>query len=177
MGKQFAKTNCKNMISKLNCDMNGCKQKKIVLLFLIYLLIRFFGNSFPKFWAALQQELDANEEDLMQIKSIFTALDYMTLPSIATIKNVKNLKSLESEYIGMRTNPNIFDEKCNKFPALKGIHSFSSGMIATMMNVVMHLNPKKQAIIVDEVTQEKMLATSKETVMVLAKNVRVLELI
>lgn len=106
------------------------------------------------------------------MKSIFTALDYMTLPSIGTIKTLKNLKSLETEYIGMRSNPTIFEEKCNKFPALKGIHSFTSGMIATMMDVVMHLNPKKQATIcMDEAAQEIMLNTSKETVMVMAKKV------
>lgn len=97
----------------------------------------------------------------------------MTLQSISTIKTAKNLKNLEKEYIGMRTNPNIFEEKCNKFPALKAIHSFSSGMMATMMNVVTHLNPKKEEIILDDETQEMMLEQSKETVIALAKKVRI----
>lgn len=128
-------------------------------------------HRFPKFWTELQQELDVHEEDLKQIKSIFTALDYRTSSSIAAIKNMKNLKSLEIEFNIMRTNSAIFDEKCSKFPALKEIHSFSSGMKATMMSVIKHLIWKKPAIILDNAAKEVMFKTSKESVNSLARKV------
>lgn len=74
----------------------------------------FFENSFPKFWAKLQEELDVNDDDFTEIKSIFSALGYMTSPSIASIKTKKNLGGLESEYIKMRSNTKTLEAVCRQ---------------------------------------------------------------
>ncbi|XP_055307854.1 uncharacterized protein LOC129571981 [Sitodiplosis mosellana] len=84
---------------------------------------------------------------------------------------MKSLKKLEIELNGLRSNPTIFEEKCNKFPELKETHAFTSGLIATMMNVINHLNPKMPAIVVNEVDHETVLTASKDMVMVQAKKV------
>lgn len=122
----------------------------------------------------LEEELDVYEADLDQIKSIFTALGFMTMSSIASIKTLKKLNCLESEYMKMRSNKNTFEPLCAKFPSLKGIESFTSGITATMMDVIMHLNPKKlQSTIADEATQKAMLESTQKTVMEQMKKVRI----
>lgn len=121
----------------------------------------------------IQEDLDVHDDDFIQIKSIFTALGFMTSPSIASIKTQRKLNNIESEYMKMRSNTINFEPLCAKFPALKGIESFTSGITATMMDVITHLNPKKiqQAIAVDEVAQEAMLESARKTIVDQAKKV------
>lgn len=88
-----------------------------------------FINRFPKFWSVLEEELDIYDKDLNQIKLIFTALRFMTSTSIASIKTPKKLSGLESEYMKLRSNTKTFEELCSKLPALKGIDSFTSGIM------------------------------------------------
>lgn len=73
----------------------------------------------------------------------------------------------------MRSNTTNFEPLCAKFPALKGIDSFTSGITATMMDVITHLNPKKiqQAIALDEIDQKAMLESSRKTIVEQAKKV------
>lgn len=132
-----------------------------------------FKYSFPKFWATLQEEFDANEGDLVQIKSVFTVLGFMTQSSLASIKTRKNLIGLESEYLKLRSNTNNFEELCGKFPAIKGIDSFTTGLTATMMDVITHLNPKEgQAIPLDDAMQIGMLETTKKNILEQGKKVK-----
>lgn len=65
----------------------------------------------------------------------------MTASSIASIKTKQNLRALESEFLQMRSSSG-FAAACTKYPDLQAIESFSSGMKATMTDVIMHLNPK-----------------------------------
>lgn len=127
---------------------------------------RLFMNRFPKFWSVLEEELDVYDNDLNQIKSIFTALGFMTSTSIASIKTPKKLSGLESEYMKLRSNTKTFEELCSKLPALKGIDSFTSGIIATMMDVIIHLNPKKpMPRFLDEEAQKTLVKTSQMTIL------------
>lgn len=122
----------------------------------------------------LQEELDVFEDDLIQIKSIFSALGFMTLSSIASIKTKKNLGGLESEYIKMRSNTNAFGAVCTKFPALEQIESFTSGIKATMADVIKHLNQKSTPQNdVDEATRKEMLESAQKVVREQAKKVRI----
>lgn len=68
----------------------------------------------------------------------------------------------------MRSNINIFEPLCVKFPALKEIDSFTSGITATMMHVITHLNPKeKQPLLLDDATHQSI----RENVLEQAKQV------
>lgn len=134
----------------------------------------FIGNSFPKFWDILEEEMDVNAVDLVEIKSIFCALGFMTKTSVASIKTLKKLISLEAEYIKMRSNVNAFQAVCNKFPALESIESFSSGIIATMNDVIAHLNPKKSQAIpitLDEEGRKSMAEATQKAIVKQAKQV------
>lgn len=120
------------------------------------LAFHFCGIRFPKFWISLQEELDVGDEDLTQVKSVFTFLGFMTQSSISSIKTSKKLSDLETEYIKQRSNANNLEELCRRFPSLKTIDSFTSGMMATMMGIIAHLNPKKNQLIeeMDDETQK-----------------------
>lgn len=121
----------------------------------------------------IQEDLDVYDDDFVQIKSILTALGFMTSSSIASIKTQRKLNNIESEYMKIRSNSTNFEPLCAKFPALKGIDSFTSGITATMMDVIAHLNPKKiqQAIALDELDQKAMLESSRRTIVEQAKKV------
>lgn len=134
-----------------------------IVLHELNMLNYFNFNSFPKFWSALQEELDVYDEDLIQVKSVFTALGFMTVSSLASIKTQKKLIGIESEYMKMRSNKVIFEPLCAKFEALKGIESFTSGISATMMDIITHLNPKKmQTMPGDDEAQKAMLESTKK---------------
>lgn len=96
----------------------------------------------------------------------------MTLSSIKSIKTVKKLTGLESEFLKLRSNAEVFDELCAKFPALKAIDCFSSGVTATMNDIIIHLNSaKKQAIGLDESLQKVMLESNRKNVFEQSKKV------
>lgn len=122
----------------------------------------------------LEEEMDVNAADLIETKSIFSALGFMTQTSVASIKTQKKLTSLEAEYIKMRSNENAYQAVCNKFPALKSIESFSSGTIATMTDIIAHLNPKKNQavpIILDEESRKAMVETTQKAIVEQAKKI------
>lgn len=62
------------------------------------------------------------------------------------------MSDIETEYIKLRSNAKNLEDLCQKFPTLKGIDSFTSGMVATMMGIITHLNPKN--IQMDDETQK-----------------------
>lgn len=81
--------------------------------------------------------------------------------------------NLEAEFMKMRSNANTLTELCEKYPALKNIDSFTTGMIATMMDVINRFNAKveKQSIAVDEESQVKLIESSRKMVVEQAKKV------
>lgn len=153
---------------------------KFTSIFILKIFSDNFCNSFPKFWLELQTELDVFEEDLTEIKSIFSALGFMTLSSIASIKSQKKLTALESEYIKMRNTDN-FEALCEKFPALKEISTFTSGIIATMIDIVAHVNRKKSQRIqiqsMDDESRNAMLEANKKSITEQAKKVYIIYII
>lgn len=97
-------------------------------------------RAYPEFWRGLENEMGVTPEDLIEVKSIVTALGYLTRSSVATIRTNKKVSALENEYMKMRSNVTKFETVCARFPHLKAIDSFSTGLITILNGIVVHLN-------------------------------------
>lgn len=79
-------------------------------------------------------------ENIIEVKSMVTALGYRTKSSVATIKTNKKISALENEYMKMRSNVSKFESVCATFPHLATIDSFSTGLVTILNSIVAHLN-------------------------------------
>lgn len=117
---------------------------------------------FPKFWTDLEQKMDVYCDDFVQVKSVVTALGYLTKTSIASINSKKKIFELENEYMKLRGNIKKFEISCERFPCLKEIDSFSPGLKIILTDIVNHLNVKKHDFEDWEAITEKILFHGKK---------------
>lgn len=101
----------------------------------------FIHSLFPKFWLDLENELDEHAEDLIQVKSVYTVLGYLTKTSIASIKTTRKIAGLETDYLKIiSSNP---EDVFTRYPDLRRVNSFTPGMKTMMVNIAGHLNESK----------------------------------
>lgn len=94
----------------------------------------------------MENELKIHADDLVTVKCVLTAMGYATKSSIVNLKSTLTISKLENEYMKL-LGSNSADSIQNKFPELRLIPSFSSGMISTLLAVVSQLKkPKHQDI-------------------------------
>lgn len=101
-------------------------------------------------------------EDLIEVKSIVTALGYLTRSSVATIKTNKKISALENEYLKMRSNVMKFESVCIRFPHLEVIDSFPTGLITVFNGIVAHLNGNPNEFEDEEILIQKVLEQGKK---------------
>lgn len=108
-----------------------------------------FNRKFPSFWKFIEDELNAETEELDQVKAVFTALGFTTKTSIASIKTKKKIQYLENDFV--KTRLTKLDSLCERFPVLKTVDSFSPGLQAVMFQIIQHLNrTSKSALVTDD---------------------------
>lgn len=95
---------------------------------------------FPYFWEELETEL--NISDIENVKVIFTALGYSTRESVSQNKTKAKLASLEHELLQMLSNKTVSENIQRKFPQIKSLLPFTSGMKSVILQVVRHINNK-----------------------------------
>lgn len=101
----------------------------------------------------MEQEL-GERNGFCQIKAVLSVIGFLTKSSIATIKTKKNISNLECEYMKLRSNVTKFEKSCEKFPELKSIDFFTSGLIAVLTELVGHINCKAKPVENDAETDE-----------------------
>lgn len=77
------------------------------------------------------------------IKSVLTILGYTTKSSIESIKTAQSISKLENEYLKLLGSP-CLESIHTRFPELKLVPAFSSGLKSTLLGIVSELNKPKQ---------------------------------
>lgn len=112
-------------------------------------IILHYFRKFPSFWKFIEDELNAEKEELDEVKAVFTALGFTTKKSIASIKTKKKIQCLENDFVKIRLMK--LDSLCERFPALKQIDCFGPGLQAVMFQIIQHLNkPSKCTLATDD---------------------------
>lgn len=87
----------------------------------------------------MESEVGEHPDDLLDVKSVLTALGFKTKAAVASIKTAKQISNLESDYMKMIRN-NDAAEMHSRFPSLKFISCFSPGLKSMLFQIVSHLN-------------------------------------
>lgn len=70
---------------------------------------------------------------------MLTALGYSTKSAVASIKTAKNVANLEKDFMQIFTSNNM-DNILKRFPVLNEIRTFTPGLKADLLGIVLHLN-------------------------------------
>lgn len=96
-------------------------------------------SQFPQFWA----ELDDDQNDLVEVKSVLTILGYVSKISVSSIKTQKAIDRLESDYAKMRSNKPT--EMFTRFPALQHVDFFAPGLRTIILELATRFSPKSDS--------------------------------
>lgn len=131
----------------------------------------FCRAAFPKFWNDLEVELEEHADDLLTVKSILTAMGFMTKISIIGLKSAKNVTELGLQYTEMCASKDG-SEILKEYQALKDVKNFSAGTKSMIQQIVYHLKntskpskPKKakvNCVEVIETIHQKMFEQAKK---------------
>lgn len=113
-------------------------------------------SQFPQFWA----ELDDDQNDLVEVKSILTVLGYVSKTSVSSIKTQKVINRLECEYAKMRSNKPT--EMFSRFPALQHVDFFAPGLKTIILDLATRFSPKPKADDVEKIIKSSVLRQGKK---------------
>lgn len=78
--------------------------------------------------------------DFNQVKSVLTALGYSCKDTIAKYKTKAKVAELERKYMQIRTNVQLFNSMCVRFPKLNDIECFTPGLEEFIIEIAKHIN-------------------------------------
>lgn len=102
--------------------------------------------------------MNIKEGDIDLVKSIFSALGYMTRETVTEIKSRKKINELEKDFLFIRSNYERFQELTKIFPLLKYVDHFSPGIEACLFQIIHFLNSDEKR---DEYILKKLVDDAK----------------